>query len=163
MLPALRSAIRDVDPRVGATVRPLRSVLRLALFPARAAAVLLGALGLLALVLTMTGLYGLIAYSVSRRTSEIGVRMALGATQAAVLRLVLLDGLRVSGAGLVIGVLLALAAGRVVQSLLVGVSGSDPVSFGVVVFVLLATGMLASYLPARRAARIDPMTSLRQE
>lgn len=163
MLPALRSAIRDVDPRVGATVRPLRSVLTLALFPARAAAVLLGALGLLALVLTMTGLYGLIAYSVSRRTSEIGVRMALGATQAAVLRLVLRDGLRVSGSGLVIGVLLALAGGRVVQSLLVGVSGSDPVSFGAVVLVLLATGMLASYLPAWRATRIDPMKSLRQE
>src|SRR4051812_2301028 len=148
MLPALREAIHEIDPRVTATVRPMRSVLAIGLFPARVAASLLSGLGLLALVLTMTGLYGLIAYGVSRRTSEIGVRMALGATRAGVLRMVLRDGLRVAGVGLLIGVLVALAAGRVVQSLLVGVNSSDPISFGIVVVSLLGTGLLASYIPA---------------
>ena len=162
-LPALRSAIREVDPRVTSRVRPLNSVLSLALFPARAAATLFGLLAIVALGLTIAGLYGLITYTVSNRRTEIGVRVALGATQRAVVSLFLRDGLRIAGVGLVIGVLLALAGGRVLQSLLVGIRPSDPISFILTVAVLLLTTLTASYIPARQASRMDPMHCLREE
>jgi putative ABC transport system permease protein len=97
----LRSALREVDPRVTSRVRPLKNVLSLALFPARAAATLFGLLAIVALGLTITGLYGLITYTVSNRRTEIGVRVALGATQRAVVSLFLGDGLRIAAVGLV--------------------------------------------------------------
>ena len=162
-LPALRSAIREVDPRVTSRVRPLKNVLSLALFPARAAATLFGLLAIVALGLTITGLYGLITYTVSNRRTEIGVRVALGATQRAVVSLFLRDGLRIAVVGLVIGVLLALTGGRVLQRLLVGIGPSDPISFILTVAVLLLVTLTASYIPARQASRMNPMRCLREE
>jgi ABC-type antimicrobial peptide transport system permease subunit len=148
-LSGLRSALREVDPRVTSRVRPLNNVLSLALFPARAAATLFGLLAIVALGLTITGLYGLITYTVSNRRTEIGVRVALGATQRAVVSLFLGDGLRIAGVGLAIGVLLALAGGRVLQSLLVGIGHSDPISFILTVAILLLTTLTASYFPSQ--------------
>ena len=119
--------------------------------------------GLVALLLASVGLYGVVSYAASQRTAEIGVRMALGASRASVLHLVLRDGARMLAWGLVIGVALALAVARVMSSALFGVSGTDPVTLVGSVLVLLAVGGLASFLPARRAAGLDPIEALRAE
>lgn len=129
----------------------------------RLVAALSGGFSLLALVLTAVGLFGVLAFSVARRTSEIGVRMALGARPADIFRLIVGNGMAVVAIGLAIGAAGALAAGRVLQSILFHVSGTDPVAFGAVTIVLLAAAFLACYLPARRASRVDPMAALRSE
>ena len=124
---------------------------------------LLGILALVAVALTVTGLYGLIYLHRQPPDPEIGVRIALGATQRAVIRLIVSDGLRITVGGVTIGVLLALAGCRVLNSLLVGVSSSDPISFAMAIAILSSTALLSSYIPARKASRIDPVHSLRQE
>ena len=119
--------------------------------------------GLLALLLASLGLYGVLAYVVTRRTGEIGIRMALGARPPDVRRMVVRDGLRVAVLGVLIGAACALAASRLIQTLLFGVTPSDPLTYGAIAAALLAVAFLASFLPARRAARVDPMTALRVE
>ncbi len=119
--------------------------------------------GLVALLLASVGLYGVVSYAASQRTAEIGVRMALGASRASVLRLVLTDGARMLGLGLIVGLALALAVARVMSSALFGVSGTDPVTLLGSGLVLLAVGGLASFLPARRAAGLDPIEALRAD
>jgi len=119
--------------------------------------------GLLAVFLAAIGIYGLMSYLVSRRTSEIGVRMALGAERPQVLWLVMREILLLAAIGLAIGIPLALAGGRLVSSSLYGLKGIDAVSLSVAVAVLLAMAALAGYLPARRASRVDPMIALRHE
>jgi len=109
------------------------------------------------------GLYGLIAYSVSQRRHEFGVRVALGAAQSTIMRLVVGEGLYLAAAGVGIGLVVAVAATRLLVGLVVGVEPKDPVTFAAVTFVLVAAAMLASYIPARRAARIDPIVALRDE
>jgi putative ABC transport system permease protein len=124
---------------------------------------LFGTLAAVALGLTAVGVYGLLAFSVAQRRHEIGTRMALGASRANVLRMVLQQGLLLTAIGLVIGLAAALALGRYLATLLFGVKPNDPLSFAAVAALLLAVGLLASLLPARRATRVDPMVALRYE
>lgn len=124
---------------------------------------LVGGFGCLALVLAAVGIYGVISYSVTQRTREIGVRMALGAEPGKILSLVLRSGMLLAVAGVLIGLGAGLGLTRVMQSLLFGVSATDPLTFGLVPVVLLAVAALACLLPALRAARTDPMIALRHE
>jgi putative ABC transport system permease protein len=109
------------------------------------------------------GIYGVMAYAVGRRRHEIGIRLALGAQSSQVLALMLSQGMRTTAAGVAIGLGAALITTRTLQALLFEVSATDPATFGVLTLVLVAVALLACYLPARRAARIDPMVALRQE
>jgi ABC-type antimicrobial peptide transport system permease subunit len=120
-------------------------------------------IGLFGLLLAITGLYGVIAYSVSRRTREIGIRMAIGADPGSVARLVLRQGMKLTAIGGAIGLVLSLLASQVLGSLLVGVSARDPEVYAAVPLLLAAISLLACYVPARRAARIDPLLALRQD
>jgi ABC-type antimicrobial peptide transport system permease subunit len=129
----------------------------------KAGAALFSIFGVLALGLAAVGLYGVKAYSVARRTREIGIRMALGARRSAVQNMILREGAAMLAAGLVLGLLLAFAIGKLVSSLLYEVSALDPVAFTVAPLVLVAAGLLATWLPALRATRIDPMQALRAE
>lgn len=162
---AVRRAVADTEPRLLADSRPtvVGESLDRGLARDRVVAGLAIAFGALALLLACIGLYGVLTYAVAQRTSEMGVRMALGATASDVLRLVLGDGLRVTVAGITVGAIGAFAAGRLIRSLLFGVTPSDPVTFAAVLTALLVVASLASLLPARRAARVDPMTALRAE
>jgi len=123
---------------------------------------LLTVFGLLALGLASIGLYGIIAYSVNQRKREIGLRMALGATRSNLLRLVLKEGMTLVGAGVLIGFVAAMLAGRLLSRMLYGVGASDPVSVAAAGVTLSAVALLACYLPARWATRLDPLTALRE-
>jgi putative ABC transport system permease protein len=132
------------------------------LFLPRMAALLLGVVGGLGLVLAVIGLYGAVSYDTARRSREIGVRMALGATPAAVRAMVLRAALLLVGGGAAAGLLIAAGVMRFLQSLLFGVAWSDPVTFIGVPAALLAVAALAAYLPARQASRADPLAALRE-
>jgi predicted permease len=161
---ALREIVRQLDPRMALVgLETLEQHLQLPLFPALAAGALLGLFGGLALLLAIVGLYGVIAYSVSQRAREIGVRIALGAGRGDVLRLVIGQGLRLTAVGLGIGFIAAVLVSRVLSSVLYGVRPTDPISFGAVAAVFTGVAVLASYLPARWAARVDPIRALRSE
>jgi putative ABC transport system permease protein len=161
---SLRETVRSLDPRLALVgLETLRQHMQLPLFPAQAAGALLGLFGALALLLAVVGLYGVISYTVSQRAREIGVRIALGARDADVVRLVLSQGLRLTALGLGIGFAGALAVSRVLSSVLYGVTPTDPVSFGLVGGVLMIVALVASYVPARWAMRVDPIRALRSE
>jgi predicted permease len=164
LVPSIRAAVREIDPSIALfSAGSMEDQLSLTLFPARIAAIALSAFGILALVLSATGIYGVMAYAVSRRTREIGIRMAIGATQAQVLASVARSACILIGTGLVLGLGMALGAGRLLERILYGVTPSDPVTFAIVFAIMLGVGAAATFIPARRATRIDPMQALRQE
>jgi putative ABC transport system permease protein len=162
LMAAVRREIGALDPNVAPTqLGTLEDHMTFTLFPARVSSVLLGVFGLLALVLALVGLSGLIAYSVSQRTREIGVRIALGAGTRDVLKLVIGEGVMLTLIGMTIGLAAALGLTRFLSDLLYGVSAVDPLIFGVITLLLIGIALFACWLPARRATKVDPMVALR--
>lgn len=161
MADRLRQRAHDIDADVRFTTTPLESLLRFWILPSRVAAVAALVLGALALTLATLGLYAVMAYDVTHRTREIGVRLALGAGAGDVVRLVLADGGRLLLAGIVIGIGAAVAASRVLHQFLFGVRTFDPLAFLLVPLFLAVVAIAACYIPARRAARIAPIDALR--
>jgi putative ABC transport system permease protein len=160
----LRGVVASLDPRLPlAALRPLDEVVARALVAPRLAGSLLALFAMLALVLAAVGVYGVLAHLVGQRTQEIGVRLALGATGRDVTRLVLRRGLVLSAAGIGLGVLATLGLAQLLRGLLHDVGPHDPLTFAAVPLVLLAVAVLASWLPARTAARLDPLVALRAE
>ena len=164
LIEPIRHEIQALDPNVAPTdLETMQQFMTLPLFPARVTGILLGVFGLLALVLAMGGLYGVVAYTTTQRTREIGLRMALGAQQGDILKLVLEHGLTMAGIGLTIGLVAAFGVTRVLSSLLYGIRADDPATLIGVSLTLISVALLACYLPARRAMRVDPMVALRYE
>ena len=164
MLADVRREVQRLDPNLPVqALRTLPEHVSEALWPARLGAGLLAVFGLLALMLAAVGLSGLIAYLVSQRTHEFGVRLALGAQAGDLLKLVIWQGLKLTLSGVVIGLLGAFALTRLMENLLYGLSPSDPLTFLAITSLLVAVALLASYLPARRATKVDPLVALRYE
>jgi len=160
----IAGAVHDVDKDLAiAEVATLDEILAREAAPRRFNAALFSIFAVLALVLAATGVYGVISYSVARRTQEVGIRMALGAQRRDVLGLFVGDGMRLVLIGSVIGLAAAFALTRLMSSLLFGVSATDLTTFGIVAISLVAVGLLACYLPARRATKVDPLVALRYE
>ncbi|MFP5378724.1 MAG: FtsX-like permease family protein [Vicinamibacteria bacterium] len=164
LLDEMRRTLLAMEPDVlfmdNQTMREQMSAM---LFPVKAAATLVAAFGAVGLLLAAIGLYGVIAFSVARRTREIGIRMAIGARPASVLTLVLRQGAGIAGVGLLVGGVLAAAATQVVAGALYGVGVADPVAWGGAAAALLAIALVANLIPARRAMRIDPIRALRAD
>jgi putative ABC transport system permease protein len=163
VLAALRAEARALDPNLRFEAQPLADVLRLWILPSRVAAVAAGILALLALVMASIGTYGVLAFVVSRRTHEIGVRVALGAGRRDVLWLVMSEGVTLIAVGIGAGLVSSLAVARVLRSLLFDLRAVDPATFIGVPLLLAAVALLACYVPARRAAGVDPLIALRWE
>jgi len=164
LVTAVRAAVRDLDHDVPLTdVASMTTRLARSMSDRRYPMLLLSGFAALAVVLAAVGLYGLLSYVVSRRTREIGVRMALGADRFMVLGLVLRDGVRLTLIGAVIGAMASVVAARALKHLLYGVAPTDPLTFAVVGLLLVAVALVASYLPAARATRVDPVEALRTE
>ncbi len=164
LAPSVERAIRTLDKdQPVAEVRSMDQWVAKSLAQARFSSTLLTIFANLALALAAIGIYGVMSYAVSQRTSEIGIRLALGATMGDVLTMIVLDGLRLAVFGLALGVLLALGLSRTIAALLYQTTGTDPVTFAAVIGVLGAAALLASYLPARRASRIPPVEALRAQ
>jgi macrolide transport system ATP-binding/permease protein len=166
LLPALVSAVRQIDPGIG-TLDETTMAERINDSPTayihRSSAWLVAGFASLALLLGVVGLYGVIAYSVSRRTREIGVRMALGAQRSSVYQLVMREAVWLTGVGVAAGLVCALAAATLMRSLLFGVQAFDATTLVTTAAVLALASLLATYIPARRAAQVDPMVALRYE
>jgi len=161
---AMRDAVRAVDPTQPVSqIRLMTSMVNNSLAPRRFVVTVLGVFATMALAMALIGLYGVISYAVTQRTQELGVRMALGAQPAEILRLVLGQGMKLAGIGVAAGLLISLAMSRVLRGELFHVSAVDPLTFALMAAALIAAALLASYIPARRATRVDPMVALRYE
>jgi predicted permease len=160
---AARGMLQDLDPEIPAKFQTFTQVYSASLGSRRFNVILFGFFGITALLLATAGVFGVMAYSVSRRTREIGVRLALGASPGDVLRMILGQGLRTIFIGAAIGIAGSLALTRAFASLLFGVTATDPLTFGGVTLLLVGAGLLACYIPARRAMRVDPIITLRYE
>jgi putative ABC transport system permease protein len=164
VIASLRKEVQAIDPTMPLyNVETLNEHMNLPLFPARVAAMVLGSFGVLALLLAMIGIYGVMSYVVAGRIREIGVRLALGARQRDVLKLIVGQGMSLAIVGLTIGLILAFAAARLLSGFLYGVSSSDPLTFVGVALLLFAVAALACFIPARRATKVDPLLALRYE
>src|SRR6185369_147847 len=161
---ALQQAMKEAYPQMPlANVRPMRQVISSSIASQQFILLLMGVFAGLALVLTAVGIYGVLSYQVSRRTNEIGIRMALGAGVSDVLKLVIGQGLRLALMGVAIGVAAAYGLTRLIANMLFGVSATDPVVFAVVALLLTGVALGACFVPARRATKVDPMIALRYE
>ncbi len=164
LLPDVRAAIGAVNPNLPlAEVRSLNDILAQSMARTSFTLVMLAIAAAVALALGLVGIYGVVSYVVSQRTREIGVRMALGADRRDVSRMVLRQGMILAGIGVVVGLVAAAGLTRLMSSMLFGVEATDPVTFGVVAAMLTAVALVASYLPALRASRTDPLEALRFE
>ncbi|HXE34681.1 MAG TPA: ABC transporter permease [Verrucomicrobiae bacterium] len=164
MTASVREAIHSIDPDLPlAKVATLTTLVDDSLSQPRFAMLLLASFGVLALLLASTGMYGVISYSVAQRTQEIGIRMALGAERRNVFGMVLSQGARLAGLGIALGLVAALGVTRLMASFLYGVQPADPLTFAIVSLLLVGTALLACYLPARGATRVDPLVALRHE
>jgi putative ABC transport system permease protein len=164
LVPQIRELVAQIDRNIPISdVRTQQEQVSESLLQQRFFARLSSVFGFLALLLVWVGLYGLVAYVAARRTHEIGVRIALGAPREDILKLVVGQGLKVTLIGVGIGVVVAFVLTRFISSLLYGVKPADPVTFGAVSLILTAVALLASYLPARRATKVDPTVALRYE
>jgi putative ABC transport system permease protein len=162
LMNTVRREIQQLEPSMPLlNVTTLRDVFDQALWAPRMGASLLGIFALLALVLASIGLYGVMAYTVTQRTRELGIRLALGARQQDVRNMVVRQGLLLAAAGVVVGLGIAFALARLVTNLLFGISGTDPVTFAIIPVLLLVVAALATYIPAWRASRVDPVIALR--
>jgi len=155
--------VRELDPDVPPKFNTFSQVFSASLNSRRFNLMLVGAFAVTALLLAMAGIYGVLAYSVARRTREIGVRIALGASVSNVLKLVLGQSMVTVVAGVVIGIAGSVLLTRFMQSLLFGVSATDPITLTAVALLLTGVALLASYVPARSATQVDPMVALRYE
>ena len=161
---AMRNAVRAVDPaQPVAQIRLMTGMVNQSLAPRRFVVTVLGVFAAMALSMAVIGLFGVISYAVTQRTRELGVRAALGARPAEILRMVLWQGMKLAGLGAVIGLAASLAIGGLLRNELFGVSAFDPLTFASMAAVLIGAALLSSYLPARRATRVDPMVALRYE
>jgi predicted permease len=161
---AVREALRSVDPNLFVPrVTTMAEHMDDTTFLPRMAAILIGSFALLAMALSIIGLYGVVSYGVARRTREMGIRMSLGADQANVIGLVVKGGLSLAVVGVSLGLIAAVAASGLMEQFLVGVTGRDPITLLGVPLLLMMVALVAAFLPARRASRIDPMEALRRE
>jgi len=164
VLPSVRESVQSIDHNLAFVgVSTIQGLLEQGLWAPRMGALLMGAFGLLALLLATVGIYGVLAFSVAQRTQEVGIRMALGASRASVLAMVVKQGMTLVGIGVGIGILGALGLARLMASLLFGVKASDPLTFVAATLVLGVVALVATYLPARRATSVDPVVALRYE
>ena len=160
----VRRLVAGLDPALPVLAsQSMEQHAAIGLFPQKVAVWVAGSLGAVALLLALIGIYGVTAFGVAQRTREIGIRIALGSTRRSVLSSVVGQGLRLGSIGVVLGMVAAVAATRLLEGMLFGVPGTDPIALGAAATALLGAALLASWLPARRAARIDPMVALRQE
>jgi ABC-type antimicrobial peptide transport system permease subunit len=164
LAPVVRSAVQEIEAgAVLARIGPLTAKRAESASEPRFATFIMSAFSVLALALSMTGLYGVLSYNVARRTRELGVRGALGATKANLYYLVLREGLVMTGVGIAIGIGMAMLATRGMVNLLFGVRPLDPIAFAVPPFILISVATAACLIPALRAARVDPLVALRYE
>src|SRR5437764_3095230 len=164
VLAALSGVVQNLDPSISVyAAKTLKEHMGTSLFPARMAAIALGSFGVLALILAAVGLYGVMSHVVAGRTREIGLRMALGAQLSDVQKLILKQGMLLAAVGSACGLVIAFGGARMMKSLLYGVSTSDPITFTCVALLLLGIALLACWIPARRASRVEPMIALRAE
>jgi len=164
VISTVRAQVQSLDSNLALTnVQTIGELLSQGLWAPRMGAALLAVFGALALILSIIGVYGVLSYSVNQQTREIGIRMAMGAQTSRVLRLVVGQGMRLAAAGLAVGLLVAFAVMRLMGTLLFGVSAHDPLTFGAVSLVLALAAVLACYIPARRATKVDPIVALRYE
>ena len=160
----IRNIVRELDPNMPVyDVRTMENHMGIALLPARLGGEVLGSFGLLGLLLAAVGVYGVMAYSVAQRTRELGIRVAVGADRGSVVKLVLGEGLRLAGVGIVLGLIAAAGASQLIKGLLYNTPALDPVAFLAVPAILLTVAFLAVYIPARRAASVDPMKALKTD
>jgi len=163
LIPAIKRSVAEISPEIDVDFHPFKTQILDGLLRERLMATLSGFFGALAAVLAVIGLYGVISYMVARRTNEIGIRMALGANGGGIVRLILREALLLLGIGLVVGAALALAAARTASSMLFGLKPYDPATLAFAITTLAFVAIAASYIPARRAASVDPMVALREE
>jgi putative ABC transport system permease protein len=164
LAPAVRAAVKAADPELPTfAVRTLEEVVSDRTAQRRLSVILISVFGALALLLAAVGIYGVMSYAVAQQTQEIGIRMALGAEREHILGMVLRHGSLLAVAGIGIGLLAAFGLGRTITALLFQTSATDPPTFSVVPVLLMAVALVACYLPARRATRVDPMVALRHQ
>jgi putative ABC transport system permease protein len=163
VIASARAVVREQDPTIPPTFRTLEQVVSSTVSDRRFSLILLGVFGGAALVLAITGIYGVIAYLVVQQTREIGIRVALGAQRSNVVTMVIGRGVRLTAVGLAVGLIAAFWLTRLIGKMLFGIGPTDPLTFIGISLLLLGATVVASYIPARRATKVDPMVALRGE